>query len=88
MRKTHIVKQKIRGRPRRGGVFVSLKEIGKRIRSLRGKENQTEFAGRLGVSQGQLSRYEKGAAAPSLDSLVRLKNKSGKSIDWIITGKG
>ena len=81
-------REKVRGRPRVGKGRVKLKEMGRRIRSLRGSENQTPFARALGITQGQLSRYEKGTAAPSLDSLVRLKKSTGRSIGWIITGKG
>jgi phage-related protein len=88
MLETHKVKQKILGRPKRGKGLIELKEIGRRIRILRGSDNQTKFAKILAITQGQLSRYEGGTAAPSLDSLVRLKKKTGRSIDWIVTGAG
>lgn len=87
MRETHNVKGKSPGRPKRGSREVNLKEIGERIRQLRGKESQIEFAGYLGITQGQLSRYEKGSGTPSLSVLLRLKKKCGRSTDWILTGK-
>ena len=88
MTETHKVKRKVRGRPKRGKGVINLKEIGGRIRILRGRENQTSFAEMLGITQGQLSRYERGTAAPSLDSLVLLKKKTGRSVDWILIGEG
>jgi DNA-binding transcriptional regulator YiaG len=88
MLKTHKVKRKVRGRPKLGKGLIELKEIGRRIRILRGSDNQTEFAEMLEITQGQLSRYEGGTAAPSLESLVRLKKRTGRSIDWIVTGEG
>ena len=88
MIETHKVKRKVRGRPKRGKGLINLKEVGGRIRILRGRENQISFAEMLGITQGQVSRYESGRAAPSLDSLVRLKKRTGKSVDWILTGQG
>ena len=65
-----------------------LKAIGERIREIRGfKLTQAEFGKILGVGQAQLSKYEKGENALSLDLLFRLKAHSGRSIDWIVTGE-
>lgn len=86
MIKKHNVKGKVRGRPKRGAGLIDLKEIGQRIRKLRGGDNQTEFAKMLEVTQGQLSRYEAGTASPSLDVLVRLRKNKGRTIDWILIG--
>lgn len=62
--------------------------IGKRIRQIRGFElTQAEFAEVLGITQGQLSKYEVGQSAPTLEILLKLKAHSGKSIDWIFTGE-
>ncbi len=65
-----------------------LKAIGRRIRQIRGFETrQVELAKALGITQAQLSKYERGQNAPSLDLLLKLKKFSGKSIDWIVTGE-
>ena len=65
-----------------------LKAIGRRIRQIRGFEiRQVELAKTLGITQAQLSKYERGQNAPSLDLLLKLKRFSGKSIDWIVTGE-
>jgi transcriptional regulator with XRE-family HTH domain len=67
---------------------LDLKEIGRRVREIRGFDlTQAQFGEMMGVGQTTLSKYEKGQAAPSLDFLLRLKAHSGRSIDWIITGK-
>jgi transcriptional regulator with XRE-family HTH domain len=44
------------------------------------------MAAHLSVSQGQLSKIERGKLAPMVDVLVRLAEKFGKSIDWIVRG--
>jgi transcriptional regulator with XRE-family HTH domain len=66
---------------------ADLKSIGSRIRQLRGGVLQEELATFLGISQGQLSKIERGKLSPSADTLVRLINRFGKSADWILTGK-
>jgi transcriptional regulator with XRE-family HTH domain len=40
----------------------------------------------LGIGQTQLSKYEKGLSAPTLELLLKLKSHSGRSLDWIVTG--
>jgi transcriptional regulator with XRE-family HTH domain len=57
------------------------------MREIRGFDlSQTEFGKILGVGQRQLSKYEKGQSAPTLDVLIKLKAYSGRGIDWIVTG--
>lgn len=67
---------------------LDLKAVGKRIREIRGVHlTQSEFGRKFGIGQTQLSKYELGLSAPSLDVLLKLKAYSGKSIDWILTGE-
>jgi transcriptional regulator with XRE-family HTH domain len=66
---------------------ADLKSIGLRIRQLRGGTLQEELATFLGISQGQLSKIERGKLGPGVDILVRLVDRFGKSADWILTGK-
>jgi DNA-binding XRE family transcriptional regulator len=66
---------------------LDLRAMGSRIRALRGEVLQEELAGKIGISQGQLSKIESGRLAPTLETLVRLANEFGKSLDWIVTGK-
>jgi len=70
------------------GSKPDLKALGRRIRQIRGFETrQTELAKLLGITQAQLSKYERGKNAPTLELLLKLKHISGKSIDWIVTGE-
>jgi transcriptional regulator with XRE-family HTH domain len=82
------VKKKGQGRPQRAAGGLDLGAIGERIRALRGERSQVDFARLMGVSQAQLSKYELGQSAPPLGFLARLAKDSGKSIDWIVVGKG
>jgi transcriptional regulator with XRE-family HTH domain len=66
---------------------VDLKAIGRRIRQIRGFDlTQEQFGEILGIGQTQLSKYEMGQSAPTLEILLRLSVHSGKSVDWIIKG--
>ncbi|HEV2396250.1 MAG TPA: helix-turn-helix transcriptional regulator [Candidatus Sulfotelmatobacter sp.] len=67
---------------------INWKAVGRRVRELRGFDvNQAQFALDLGVSQGQLSRYEQGTSEIGAEVLLRLARKSGKSIEWLLTGR-
>jgi transcriptional regulator with XRE-family HTH domain len=71
----------------RTGAGTNLKAVGRRLRELRGFDTtQEEFANQLGISQSQLSKYERGVAAPPADVLLRIKEKLRVSIDWLLTG--
>jgi transcriptional regulator with XRE-family HTH domain len=64
------------------------KMVGRRLRVLRGFDtNQKELARALGVSQGQLSRYEKGKSEIGADVLLRMAKHFGKPMEWLLTGK-
>jgi transcriptional regulator with XRE-family HTH domain len=64
-----------------------LARVGERIRMLRSDERQQNFAAFLGLSQGQLSKIERGKVAPSVEVLLKLRDRYGKKVDWILTGK-
>jgi transcriptional regulator with XRE-family HTH domain len=49
---------------------------------------QEELASQLGVSQAQLSKVETGKVAPTLEILLGVATKFGKSLDWIVKGDG
>jgi len=76
-------KMSLRNKPK-----PDLKEIGLRIRGLRGDMRQEELASQLGVSQGQLSKVERGKVAPTFEILLGVATKFGKSLDWIVRGDG
>jgi transcriptional regulator with XRE-family HTH domain len=66
---------------------ANLAAIGRRIRQIRGKGRQDDFAPLVGITQGQLSKIESGKLAPGLDLLLRLRERGGRSVDWILTGE-
>jgi transcriptional regulator with XRE-family HTH domain len=71
----------------RSKMRADLGAIGARIRELRGDVLQEELAAFLGVSQGQLSKIERGKLGPTAEILIRLAARFGKSADWILTGE-
>ena len=71
-----------------GHLEVDLQAIGRRIREIRGFDlTQSDFARILGIGQTQLSKYELGQSAPTLEILTKLKAYGGRTIDWIVTGE-
>jgi transcriptional regulator with XRE-family HTH domain len=64
-----------------------LKAIGLRIRALRGDMRQEDLAVQLAISQGQLSKVERGRIAPTLDMLLAVSDQFSKSLNWIVWGK-
>ena len=67
---------------------INWKAVGRRVRELRGFDtNQAKFATELGVSQGQLSKYENGSCEIGAEVLLRLSRKREKTIEWLLTGK-
>jgi transcriptional regulator with XRE-family HTH domain len=70
------------------GLKPNLKAMARRIREIRGFDlTQGQFAEILGISQAQLSKYEKAQSVPTVEMLLKLKTFAGKSIDWIVTGE-
>jgi transcriptional regulator with XRE-family HTH domain len=66
---------------------IEWSSVGRRVREIRGfDDNQKVFARALGVSQGQLSRYERGESEIGAAVLLRLARKSGKTIEWLLAG--
>ncbi len=64
------------------------KEIGARIRMLRGRERQKDWAKKIGCDQGYISQVENGVTKPSLAFLGAVSAMCSASIDWILTGRG
>jgi transcriptional regulator with XRE-family HTH domain len=69
-------------------INVDWRAVGKRLRQLRGFDtNQVQVARELGVSQAQLSRYEKGKNEIGAEVLLRISRKFGRSMEWVLTGE-
>lgn len=60
---------------------------GARIREIRGKTSQQEFAKLLGISSVALQNYEYGLRLPPGETLIQLAKLGNTSTDWILTGK-
>jgi len=62
-------------------------EIGKRLRLLRGKKTQIQFAADIGTTLRAYQHYEYGEREPDSNILKEISAKYGKSIDWILKGE-
>jgi transcriptional regulator with XRE-family HTH domain len=67
---------------------INWQAVGRRLREIRGFDIvQAQFSHELGISQGQLSRYEQGKSEIGAETLLRIAHRSGKTIEWLLTGK-
>ncbi len=55
-----------------------------RFRELKGKQNDTEFAGFLGISRQTVGFYSNGDRLPDAITLVKISQKCGVSADWLL----
>ncbi|MBC7954223.1 MAG: helix-turn-helix transcriptional regulator [Rhodospirillaceae bacterium] len=65
-----------------------IETIGSRLRSVRGKMSQDEFAGHLSVHKETVGKYERNLMQPGSDVLVRLHQNWRVDINWLLTGEG
>lgn len=66
---------------------LDYKEIGRRIREIRGFDtSQAEFGKMIGVGQSQVSKYERGEILPPVEVLLQIAAVGGKTVDWILAG--
>ena len=64
-----------------------IRDVGRRLRQVRGFDlTQEAFAKQLGISQSQLSKYERGLILPPAEVLLRVKQEFKVSVDWLLTG--
>ena len=63
-------------------------ETGSRIKHVRGKDAQKEFAKILGFSPSYLSEVESGKTKPSLELLIKISQYTKYSLHWLLTGEG
>ena len=69
---------------------MHMSNIGEQIKLLRtaAKLSQIKFAEAIGVTQGFLSRIEKGQHQPTSDLLIRIANTFNTNINWLLLDKG
>lgn len=65
-----------------------LDTVGKRIKHIRGRITQDEFAEKVGVHRSSIARYEKGLGKPNTDFLDALYNHYNINPLWLVSGKG
>ena len=61
--------------------------IGARIKSLRGPQNQEEFAAAFGVHKNTLARWERNERQPDLEFLKKLAEEKRVTLEWLILGE-
>lgn len=62
-------------------------EIGNRIKMLRGKIQQVDFANLFSLKQQDISKIETAKVRPSLKLLLKISVHFNKSIEWLLTGQ-
>jgi len=66
---------------------MKIKGIGKRLRELRGKTTQIEWAKKLSVTQIHVSRTENEKSGISLKYLSKISLLTNHTIHWMMTGE-
>lgn len=67
---------------------VDWKAVGRRVRELRGLyTKQNDFAKSIGISQNYLSVIEHGEPKVGAEVLLRISRASGRSLEWLLTGR-
>lgn len=64
------------------------KTIGERIRQVRGKLSQAEFATKLGVSKGAIGSYESEKQKPGMQFLYAVCDNFNIEPRWLLMGEG
>lgn len=66
------------------------REMGERIKEFAEAEykRQSAFADVIGRSPGQVGDWTSGRKSPTLDVLYEIQEKTGMSVDWVMTGRG
>ncbi|WP_081701833.1 helix-turn-helix domain-containing protein [Oleidesulfovibrio alaskensis] len=62
--------------------------VGNRIKQIRGRMPQKEFAATLGIAQNTLGGYERDERTPNAEVIVSIAKVFNISFDWLLTGEG
>jgi len=65
-----------------------LKNIGERIRYIRGPLTRPEFGKKISAYRNTVLNWESNRATPLCESLLQMHNKFNVDINWLLTGKG
>ena len=58
-----------------------------RVREIRGSLTQEQLGKIIGVNQGTVYKYEKGAALPGDETLKKLADFGGVTVEWLLRGE-
>ncbi len=61
--------------------------LGQRILEIRGKTSRKVFCDEMEIGTATLQRYESDERSPDLDFLIKLQNKTGLSLDYLVHGE-
>ena len=61
--------------------------IGERLKKLRGKSTQGEFAASIGCHKNTVQRYEAGERSPDAEYILMVCNATATDPAWLITGR-
>ena len=64
------------------------KELGQRLKDIRGAQSQDAMSKLLGIPQTTWSNYEKGRNKPDLALIDKICTDFGVSLEWLLFGKG
>jgi transcriptional regulator with XRE-family HTH domain len=59
-----------------------------RIKTVRAKDTQAEFAEKLLVNITTIQKYEAGKSTPNAKVLQRIHEETGANLHWLLTGEG
>lgn len=62
--------------------------LGKRIKYARGAASQDSFSAEINISKGSLGGYERDENLPNTDTVLKICQKTGISLEWLLTGQG
>lgn len=62
------------------------REIGERVKAMRGTRSLREYSHDLGISHVQVWKYERGESVPDPIALLAIRDLEHVSVDWILLG--
>jgi transcriptional regulator with XRE-family HTH domain len=65
-----------------------LKNIGERIKYIRGSLTQPEFGKKLGVGRNNVYTWESNKSMPIAEILLQIYKEYGVNINWLLSGEG
>ena len=73
-----------------GSGNLSIDAVEENIRLLIGEQNITysDYARKIGINLSALQNILNGISKPRLDTLIKIANIEGVSLDWLCTKKG